>query len=239
MAQQADTERRKPLNRDRVLRAAVARADQSGIEALSMRGLAQELGVVPMALYKHVANKEQLFDGMVELVVGEIDAPADGPDWRGAVRERVLSARRALLRHPWALRAIESRGTPTPAVLDYLDSVIGTFRRGGLSVDLTHHAMHALGSRVWGVTQELFPASPAADAADPAGRVDQGEQAAALRAMAARYPHIAEIATARAHDGASVVGGGCDDQFEFEFALDLLLDGFARLHECGWSSDGG
>ncbi|MFD5432730.1 TetR/AcrR family transcriptional regulator [Kitasatospora sp. NPDC127067] len=226
-AQQAATERRKPLNRDRVLRAAVARADQSGIEALSMRSLAQELGVVPMALYKHVANKEQLLDGMVELVVGEIDPPADGPDWRSAIRERVLSARRALLRHPWALRVIESRGTPTPAVLDYLDSVIGTFRGGGLSVDLTHHAMHALGSRVWGFTQELFPASPGDE---------PGEQAAALRAMAARYPHIAEIAMARAHDGASVVGSGCDDQFEFEFALDLLLDGFARLHERGWSS---
>ncbi|MFJ6775910.1 TetR/AcrR family transcriptional regulator [Kitasatospora sp. NPDC091257] len=226
-AQQAATERRKPLNRDRVLRAAVARADQSGIEALSMRSLAQELGVVPMALYKHVANKEQLLDGMVELVVGEIDPPADGPDWRSAIRERVLSARRALLRHPWALRVIESRGTPTPAVLDYLDSVIGTFRRGGLSVDLTHHAMHALGSRVWGFTQELFPASPGDE---------PGEQAAALQAMAARYPHIAEIAMARAHDGASVVGNGCDDQFEFEFALDLLLDGFARLHGRGWSS---
>lgn len=113
-AQQAATERRKPLNRDRVLRAAVARADQSGIEALSMRSLAQELGVVPMALYKHVANKEQLLDGMVELVVGEIDPPADGPDWRSAIRERVLSARRALLRHPWALRVIESAAPPPP-----------------------------------------------------------------------------------------------------------------------------
>ncbi|GAB7181840.1 TetR/AcrR family transcriptional regulator C-terminal domain-containing protein [Kitasatospora sp. Ki12] len=241
MAQQADTERRKPLNRDRVLRAAVARADQSGYEGLSMRGLAQELGVVPMALYKHVANKEQLLDGMVELVVGEIDPPAEGPDWRFAVRARVLSARRALLRHPWALRVIESRGTPTPAVLDYLDSVIGTFRRGGLSVDLTHHAMHALGSRVWGFTQELSVASPGAGGGSEGGDVDVDERAlAAMAAMAERYPHIVEIATAgRAHDGASVVGGGCDDQFEFEFALDLLLDGVARLHAQGWTSERG
>ncbi|MFF7992301.1 TetR/AcrR family transcriptional regulator [Kitasatospora xanthocidica] len=239
MAQQADTERRKPLNRDRVLRAAVARADQSGYEGLSMRGLAQELGVVPMALYKHVANKEQLLDGMVELVVSEIDPPAEGPDWRRAVRARVLSARRALLRHPWALRVIESRGTPTPAVLDYLDSVIGTFRSGGLSVDLTHHAMHALGSRVWGFTQELSVAAPGVGDIDDIDDVDEGALAA-MAAMAARYPHIVEIATAgRTHDGASVVGGGCDDQFEFEFALDLLLDGVARLHEQGWTSERG
>jgi AcrR family transcriptional regulator len=216
---------RAPLSRERVLRAAVALADESGIDALSMRTLAQALDVVPMALYKHVANKEQLLDGMVDVIVSEIVPPAGGTDWKAAVRERVLSARRALLRHPWASRVIESRGNPTPVVLDYLNSLIGMFRAGGLSADLTHHVMHALGSRMWGFTQEVFPSSP-----DPA------PDPAMMRAMAARYPHIVEIATYRAHDSGSVVGTGCDDQFEFEFALDLMLDGFQRLHEAGWTS---
>ena len=234
MAQQAEPARRTPLNRDRVLRAAVAFADRAGIEALSMRGLAQELDVVPMALYKHVANKEQLLDGMVEVIVGEIEPAAVDADWRSAVRHRILATRRALLRHPWASRVIESRATPTPGVLDYLNSVIGLFRAGGLSADLTHHAMHALGSRVWGFTQELFPASPSPAAAD----ADPQAAAALLGELARRYPHIVEIVLARPHDGDSVVGQGCDDQFEFEFALDLLLDGVERLHRRGWTSAG-
>ena len=131
----------------------------------------------------------------------------------------------ALLRHPWASRVIESRGNPTPVVLDYMNSLIGMFRAGGLSADLTHHVMHAMGSRMWGFTQEVFPSSPDPD---PDPRV--------MRAMAAMYPHIVEIATYRAHDPGSVVGPGCDDQFEFEFALDLMLDGFERLHRAGWTS---
>ncbi|WP_369393268.1 TetR/AcrR family transcriptional regulator [Streptomyces sp. CG1] len=232
MAQQAEPARRKPLNRDRVLRAAVALADRVGIGALSMRSLAHELDVVPMALYKHVANKEQLLDGMVDVIVGEIEPPAGEADWKSAIRRRILSARRALLRHPWASRVIESRTAPTPGVLDYLNSIIGMFRAGGLSADLTHHAMHALGSRVWGFTQELFPASPSPA---PAGAHPQAP-AALLGEMAARYPHIVEIVLARPHDSASVVGQGCDDQFEFEFALDLLLDGCERLHRQGWTS---
>ncbi|MFI1166473.1 TetR/AcrR family transcriptional regulator [Streptomyces sp. NPDC020801] len=237
MAQQEDAARRTLLNRDRVLRAAVAFADHMGIEALSMRSLAQELSVVPMALYKHVANKEQLLDGMVDVVVSEIDPPAGGGDWRKAVRRRILSARRALLRHPWASRVIESRTHPTPAVLDYLDSLIGMFRSGGLSADLTHHVMHALGSRVWGFTPELFPTSAGTDP-DAEPDADPSAQADAIREMAAKYPHIVEIATARPHDSTTAVGSGCDDQFEFEFALDLLLDGCERLHRQGWTSAG-
>src|SRR5712692_10274403 len=104
MAQLIEAPRRVPLSRDRVLRAAVALADRTGIESLSMRKLAEELGVVPMALYKHVANKEQLLDGMIDVVVGEIDPPVARAGWKSAVRQRILSARRALLRHPWAPR---------------------------------------------------------------------------------------------------------------------------------------
>ncbi|MGO4457847.1 TetR/AcrR family transcriptional regulator [Streptomyces sp. M-16] len=225
------TTQRTPLNRERVLRAAVALADGTGIDALSMRRLAQELDVVPMALYKHVANKEELLDGMTDAVVGEIDPPGAGPDWRQTVRARILSARRVLLRHPWAARVIESRTGPTPAVLDYLDSMAGIFREGGLSADLTHHVMHAMGSRLLGFSQELFTTSGPADPEGPeapSGPPDPG--------LAERYPRIAELAAAAAHDGGSTVGGGCDDQFEFEFALDLLLDGFERLRGQGWTS---
>ncbi|WP_433533141.1 TetR/AcrR family transcriptional regulator [Micromonospora sp. CA-263727] len=233
MAEQAEVLRRAPLSRDRILRAAVALADVAGIESLSMRNLAQDLGVVPMALYKHVANKDELLDGMIDVVVGEIDPLLPGAGWKHAVRERILSARQVLLRHPWAPLAIESRNMATPALLAYLDSMVGTIRAGGLSANLAHHVMHAMGSRILGFSQELF------DAARDAGRsgMTTPEPPAPLPPeVAARFPHLAEIATAASHDDASVVGSGCDDQFEFEFALDLLLDGIERLHRQDWTS---
>jgi AcrR family transcriptional regulator len=230
MTQQLEAPRRVPLSRDRVLRAAVALADDAGIDSLSMRKLAQELDVVPMALYKHVANKEALLDGMVDVVVGEIDPPVPGTDWKSAVRQRILSARRALLRHPWASRVLESRTNPTPLVLGYMDSMIGMFRAGGFSVDLTHHVMHTVGSRIFGFTQELFEDSPS---------VDPETQATMPPEMAQRYPYITELVMAVYHDEASVVGPGCDDQFEFEFALDLLLDGIERLRQQELTSTSG
>jgi AcrR family transcriptional regulator len=211
-----------PLSKERVLGAAVALADAQGVEGLSMRKLAQELGVVPMALYKHVANKDELLDAMVDVVVGEIDPPAGGTDWKTAMRRRVLSARGALLRHPWASRVMESRASPTPAVLAYMDSMIGMFRAGGFSIDLTHHAMHAMGSRLLGFSQELF---------DETADVGPGMDAETLRELAGAFPHITELVVAITHDQASVVGVGCDDQFEFEFALDLMLDGLERLRD--------
>jgi hypothetical protein len=122
---------------------------------------------------------------------------------------------------------IESRATPTPAVLAYLDSMIGVFRAGGLSIDLTHHVMHAMGSRILGFSQELFTASPAARPGVPAAPAGD---------LAERFPYVAELAAAAAHAEESVVGSGCDDQFEFEFALDLLLDGIATRHHRGWTS---
>ncbi len=157
---------------------------------------------------------------MIDVVVGEIDPPVSGNDWKRAVRDRILSARRALLRHPWASRVIESKKNPTPVVLEYMDSMIGMFRAGGFSVNLTHHVMHTIGSRVLGFTQELF---------NDSRTVDPEMQAIMLRELAGKYPYVVEIAGAASHEGESVVGPGCDDQFEFEFALDLLLDGFERL----------
>ncbi|MFI1703143.1 TetR/AcrR family transcriptional regulator C-terminal domain-containing protein [Streptomyces griseoruber] len=218
------TQQRAPLSRKRVLDTAVALADEGGVDALSMRRIAQALGVVPMALYKHVAHKNELLDGMIDALVGEIDPPSADADWKTAVRRRVLSARRMLLRHPWAPAVIEARmkarATPTPAVLAYLDSMIGIFRAGGFPVDLVHHAMHVMGSRLLGFSQEVFE-----DRTDRAPDPD----APPPEEMAARYPHLTELARAVAHDEESVVGSGCDDQAEFEFALDLTLDGLERL----------
>ncbi|WP_199278303.1 TetR family transcriptional regulator [Arthrobacter sp. CAN_A2] len=219
------------LSREAVLRAAVALADEQGVARLSMRTLAEELGVVPMALYKHVSSKEDLLDGMVDVIVAEIDPPLGERAWRTTVRSRILSARTVLQRHRWARQVLETRTTRTPAVLAYTDSFIGMFLDRGFSVDLTHHVMHALGSRMWGFTQELF------DAPEP-GSVQSGPAqpgSAQLEEMARRFPNILRIATASAH-GEGVVGRGCDDQFEFEFALDLLLDGVEGLHARGWTS---
>jgi AcrR family transcriptional regulator len=224
MATRIDVEAqpREPLSRERVLRAAVRLADDAGVESLSMRKVAQELGVVPMALYNHVANKEEMLDGMLDIVVGEIDPPPAGAHWKMAIRERILSARRALLRHRWVYRVIETRTNPTPAVLEYMDGMIGLFRTGGFSIDLTHHAMHAMGSRLLGYTQEMMN-----DSAD----VDPTVEAEIYAAMADKLPNVYELFLTVAHDDASVVGPGCDDQFEFEFALDLLLDGLEKLKD--------
>lgn len=224
------THRRAPLSRDRVLRAAVVFADTSGIEALSMRSLAQQLGVVPMALYKHVASKEELLDGMVDVVVAEIDPPHLEAEWRTAVRERILSARQSLVRHRWACQVIQSRAHASPVVLDYMDSLMGIFLAGGVSADLTHHAMHALGTRMWGFTQDVFPTPE--PPADPDARAVMFEQ------VADQYPHIIAIATAASHQEGPSAGGGCDEQVEFEFALDVLLEGIERLHQQGWNSTG-
>ena len=213
---------RVPLSRERILATAVEFADREGADSLSMRRLAQELDVVPMALYKHLANKDEMLDGMLDVVVGEIDPARTDTGWKTAVRDRILSARRALLRHPWASRVMESRTQPTPVVMAYMDSMIGMFIAGGFSIDLTHHAMHAMGSRLMGFSQELF--NDQSDGEDPM-------PPEMIEAMSATYPSIYELYQAVSHDDASVVGPGCDDQFEFEFSLDLMLDGIERLKQ--------
>jgi AcrR family transcriptional regulator len=220
----ATTEVRVPLSRERVLNAAIAFADREGVESLSMRRLAAELDVVPMALYKHLGNKGEMLDAMLDVVVGEIDPPRTDTDWKTAVRDRILSARRALLRHPWASRVMESRTQPTPVVMAYMDSIIAMFTAGGFTIDLTHHVLHAMGSRLMGFSQELF---------NDRSNGDTPMQPEMLEAMAATYPSIYELYLAVSHDDASTVGPGCDDQFEFEFSLDLMLDGIERLKKGG------
>jgi len=208
---------RAPLSKERVLRAAVGLADSGGVEALSMRKLAQALGVEAMSLYNHVRNKEDILDGIVDVVVSEIEVCPRGADWQATMRQQVISARKVLLRHPWAPPVIESRTSTRPAMVGYMNAVIGLLREGGFSIELAHHAIHVLGSRVLGFTQDLF---------DDSTELSPEMAAMLARELADNYPYAAEMAMAVSHDGGL---GGCDDDLEFEFGLDLILDGFERL----------
>jgi AcrR family transcriptional regulator len=221
---------RLPLSRERVLRAAVELADERGIESLTMRSLGQELGVEAMSLYNHVANKDAILDGAVELVIGEVLEAVEGTEalsgpaeWKPATRRRILAAREVMLRHPWAPKVLESRGELSAVVLRYYDGLLGLMFEGGFSADLAHHAMHALGSRALGFTQELYEE----DDDVPAETVSLMAQQ-----MAAQYPNLAEMLKVVTHDADTTLGW-CDDQFEFEFGLDLLLDGLERQRDAG------
>jgi AcrR family transcriptional regulator len=211
-----DATQRTPLTPDLVLTAAIRLADHEGAGALSMRRLARELGVVPMALYKHFPHKEALLSSMVDIVIAEVAPPTEHPDWRVVLRRRTLSARTALLRHPWASEAIQAQQMPSMAVLAYFDTTIRILRSGALSIDLVHHSLHALGSRIFGFSQEVF--NDQSDG-DPTQEAEMWEQ------LAPTFPAIFELFQAATHQDDTIVGSGCDDQFEFEFALDLLLDG--------------
>lgn len=230
MATRADTRAgpRVPLTRELVLRAAIKLADERGIESMSMRKLGQELGVEAMSLYNHVANKDEILDGVVDVIVGEINdvvSQIDVPpgDWKTAMRQKVLSAREIFLRHPWAPGVIESRSnmSTTPAMLRYYDSLIGLLQEAGFSIDLTHHALHVLGSRALGFTQDLY---------DDSEEADDEAMVAFLQQQAAEYPNIVAMASEISHDDDTTLGW-CDDQVEFEFALDLILDGLERLRD--------
>lgn len=214
---------RSPLTRRRVLQAGVALADAQGLESVSMRKLAQELDVDPMSLYNHVANKDDLLGGMADLVVGELDLTRSDAGWKEALRVRVLTARETMLRHPWVRNVLETRSGASPVITRYYEAVAEILRSGGFSVDLVHHALHTLGSRLLGFSQELFDDSEA---------LVEGPDVVALRArqMAAEFPSLSEMMLKMSHDEATVVGSGCDDQFEFTFALDLILDGLERLN---------
>jgi AcrR family transcriptional regulator len=213
-----DSEPRTPLSRERVLRAAIDLADRGGVEALSMRKLGHELGVDAMALYRHVRGKDDLLDGAAEVIVGQIERPAVGEDWKATLRQLAMAARRVMLRHPWARQVLEERGTSGPAALAHIEAVLATLQAGGFSIDVAHHALHVLDSRVFGFNQALFEDS---GPADPSPEV----AAAMVRALAG-YPRISELAQSVSHEG---VLGRCDDDVEFAFGLDLILDGLERL----------
>lgn len=211
------------LDRVRVLDTAIGLADRVGLKGLTMRRLADELDVTPMALYKHVANREALIDAMVEQIVSAFEVPNVERDWKLELRTRILAARAATLRHTWARAAVETRAMAGAAVLAHMDALMDAMFRGGLSPDLVHHAMHALSTRMWGFTRDVMPT--------PSLPADPSARAAALSAFAESYPAIVRMASTASHAGA-----GCDEDAEFVFALDILLDGFERLHDTGWRS---
>jgi AcrR family transcriptional regulator len=213
----ADQERRPQLTREQVVTAAIALADRDGIESISMRRLAQELGVEAMSLYTHVRNKDDLLDGMVDAVISMIPGDAGPADWRTALRRMALAARGVMLRHPWAPRTVETRAAPGPAGIAYVNDVLGILRQGGFSITQAHHALHILGSRLLGFTQNLFDDSAGPGPDTPPSLPD---------GFAAAFPYAAEMALAVTHGGAL---GPCDDDDEFEFALDFILDGLNRL----------
>jgi AcrR family transcriptional regulator len=208
---------RVPLSRDRVLRAAVAVADRAGIGALTIRSLATELGVKPMTLYYHVANKEEILDGIVEVVFTEIDLPDVDGDWRSEMTRRARSARAVLRRHPWAIALLESRTSPGPSTLRHHDATIGTLRRAGFSITQTAHAYALLDSYVYG-----FAVQEASLPFEGPESVSGVAEPMMQQFAAGEYPHLVELATE------VVLQPGYDFGDEFEFGLGLILDALSR-----------
>ena len=208
--------RRSPLTRERVLRAAVRLADKHGLDALSMRRLATSLKVEAMSLYNHVANKDDVLDGMVDLIIGEITLPVPGGDWKAAMRARATSAHAVMLAHPWAPMLVVSRISVGPNMLRYVEATLGTLREAGLSWAETDRAWNAMDSHIYGFTMQLqnFPVDPQ----------EYASAAAAYLAMlpADKYPYMHELTV-------QVANGTHDGTHDFAFGLELILDGLDRL----------
>lgn len=211
-------ESRVPLSRERVLRAAIDLADERGIESLTMRRLAQELGVEAMTLYYHVTNKDEIVNGIVDIVVSEFELPPPETDWKAAVRTTAISAHQVLLQHPWAASLVLSSSGVSGSRLKYMDSLLGSLRRAGFSAEMTDHAYHVLDSHIMG--SALWVAG-----------MDLGSDDD-LRAMAASFlqqlpreelPHLAE------HVEQHLKPSNPDDEGAFAFGLDLILDGLDRI----------
>lgn len=206
---------RTPLSRTRVLQAAVNFADTHGLNALSMRKLAQTLSVEAMSLYNHVHNKDDLLDGIVDIVVGEIDVPSVGGDWKAAMRQRARSAHAVMVAHPWATMLILSRANVGPSMLRYVDATIGCLRQAGFSYAMADHAWNAIDNHVYGFTlQKLnFPLAP-----------DQYASAAREflpRIPADQFPYLHGMSQ-------EVIAGRHDGTHRFEFGLEIILDGLQR-----------
>jgi AcrR family transcriptional regulator len=209
------TTERTPLSRERILGAAVAFADQNGIASLSMRKLGEVVGVEAMSLYNHVANKDDLLDGMVDRVFREIELPSGGGEWKPAMRTRAQSARQALARHRWAIALMSTRTSPGAATLRHHDAVIGSLRTAGFSIALAAHAFSALDSYIYGFALQ--------EATLPLGETEE-ETAEVARMMVQQfprelYPHLYEFTIEH------ILKPGYDYSAEFEYGLDLILDG--------------
>jgi AcrR family transcriptional regulator len=205
---------REPLTRERVLQAAIRLADQGGIEALSMRKLGQELGVEAMALYYHFANKEQVLDGIVDLVFGEIELPVAGEPWKTAMRRRAISVRDALARHRWAIGMMESRRNPGPANLGHHDAVIGNLRAAGFEMAMVAHAYSALDGYIYGfaLTKMNLPFESPEE-------VEVTARSMLEPFPANEYPNLAAFISEH------IMLPGYDFGDEFEYGLELILDG--------------
>jgi AcrR family transcriptional regulator len=216
------TEARAPLSKERVLETAVAYADRHGLEALSMRKLADELGVAAMSLYYYVPNKVELIDGMIDIVFGEIEPPALDVDWRTAMRRRAVSTREALNRHRWAVGHMEGRTTHGPANLRLHDAVLGCLRAAGFSIEMTVHAYSVQDAYIYGFAlQETDMSSETPD--DFAAEAQR--QMNAYEDVLADYPHLVEVV------GGYVAKAGYDYATEFLFGLDLILDSLDGLRD--------
>lgn len=217
---------RPALSRERVLAAAVELADRDGLQAVTMRHLASTLGVEAMSLYHHLPGKDALLDGLVDAVLVEVEeataALSTSDEWRTAVRGRCLAARTVMLDHPWAPALIGSRTSVPPSVYRHFEDILAAMVEGGLSYHLAHRGLHALGSMALGFVQELFSPTAGGDSSND----DLAEKE--LAAMAEMLPHIVAMVASEVHDNDGDMLGWCDSQAEFEFTLDLLLDGLAR-----------
>jgi AcrR family transcriptional regulator len=205
------------LSRERVLRAAVTLADEGGIDALSMRRLAKELGVEAMSLYNHVANKDDILDGIVDIAMGEIEIPSDDTDWKASIRQSAISAYEALVRHPWACSLMMSKPRISNARMLWMEGVLRTLREAGFSADMTHHAYHALDSHITGFT--LWLVSMPFDSHEEL--VDMAQDFLP-QIPADQYPYVIE------HAEQHLADPDPDEPSEFEFGLDLILDGLER-----------
>ena len=221
MATQVDTSPvpRVPLSRDRVLQAALRLVDEGGLESLTMRTLGRALGVEAMSLYNHVANKDDLLDGITDLVLGEIELPSSEGDWKAAVRQSAISAHAILRRHRWASSLAMSPARNIPVRIRNMEWTLSQLREAGFSAELTYHAYHAIDSHIWGftlwehghsLTPEDLPALAATFLRDfPAGK----------------YPYVHE------HVDQHLAGFGRGQKSAFEFVLDLILDGLERARD--------
>ena len=215
------TEPRLPLSRDRILQAALELADEGGIESLTMRKLGQVLGFEAMSLYNHVANKDDVLDGILDLVLAESEPPSPAGDWDAAVRESAISVHAALRRHPWACSIVMDPGRIRPARLRYMDLLLGRLREAGFSAETTYHAYHVLDGHIFGFS--LWETSHTYSPEEVSDFVERFSQTITPEA----YPYLHEHGEQHFNEGPH------QEVSAFEFGLDLIVDGLKKIHDAG------